>query len=368
MNEKATVACLLALSIASSASAQSSSKIDDDGTLKFPESKIPFSDLASDELRRNLVEVVRAYENLGKLKASSPMKPGETAAQFNRRMQDEGIHIPGAARLRSAFDVDIRPAILGGVPVEIFEPKNQRSYDRDRVLINLHAGGFAIGARYGGQMESVPIAAQGFKVVSVDYRLAPEHRFPAASEDVAAVYKELLKTYRAGHIGIYGCSAGGMLSAQATSWFQSHDLPRPGAIGVFGSGSTPGSWGDSNHFGPTLSGFRSLPADAKVAMPYFDVPNLDLKSALVSPTMHPEVLARFPPTLLITGTRDQGLSSAAFMHARLLDAGVDASLYVIEGGSHCSFAAGVVDPNVPEHRRVWRYISSFFRKHLGSDE
>jgi acetyl esterase/lipase len=71
------------------------------------------------------------------------------------------------------------------------------------------------------------------KVVAVDYRLGPENRFPAASEDVTNVYRELLKTYRPENIGIFGCSAGGMLSGQAIPWFLKEHLPLPGAIGVF---------------------------------------------------------------------------------------------------------------------------------------
>ena len=83
----------------------------------------------------------------------------------------------------------------------------------------------------------MPIAALGrIKVVSLDYRQGPEHRHPAASEDVAAAYRELLKTYRPENIGIYGCSAGGMLAGMSVAWFQRHGLPRPGAVGILCAG------------------------------------------------------------------------------------------------------------------------------------
>ena len=86
----------------------------------------------------------------------------------------------------------------------------------------------------GGEVESIPIASLGkIEVISVSYRLAPENVFPAASEDVAAVYRALIKTYRLQDIGAYGCSAGGVLTAEAIAWFNKMHLPMPGAIGTF---------------------------------------------------------------------------------------------------------------------------------------
>ena len=75
------------------------------------------------------------------------------------------------------------------------------------------------------------------QVITVDYREAPEHAFPAASEDVATVYRDLLKQYDPKSIGIYGISAGGFLTAQTVAWLQQENLPMPGAIGIFSAAS-----------------------------------------------------------------------------------------------------------------------------------
>jgi len=109
------------------------------------------------------------------------------------------------------------------------------------------------------------------KVITVDYRQGPEYKFPAASEDAASVYRALLKEYKPRDIGIYGCSAGGSLSAMAVAWFQTHGLPTAGAIGIFGAGafgsfygppSAPGSWGgDSRFTTPPLVGEKPPPID-----------------------------------------------------------------------------------------------------------
>ena len=84
---------------------------------------------------------------------------------------------------------------IAGVPVRIVTPEGLPDANRDRVLLNLHGGGF--NSDSGSYTESIPIAGYSkIKVVAVLYRLAPEHPFPAAVDDAVAVYKELLKTYK----------------------------------------------------------------------------------------------------------------------------------------------------------------------------
>src|SRR6185312_319143 len=74
--------------------------------------------------------------------------------------------------------------------------------NKGRILINPHSGAF-MGCWPGcAELESIPVSALGkVEVISVDYREGPDNKFPAASEDVAAVYKELLKTHKSEHIG-----------------------------------------------------------------------------------------------------------------------------------------------------------------------
>ncbi|MBI4164648.1 MAG: alpha/beta hydrolase [Acidobacteria bacterium] len=333
--------------------------VDVNGTIHIPAFSVPYSSLASEEAKRHFLKFVHGFDSI----------PGGEGGDINagRRRLDDQLMRPGVERLRSVFDVEITPEMIGGVQTDVVVPKpGIARKNAHRVLINLHGGGFMVGARFGGQMESIPIASLGaIKVITVDYREGPEHSFPAASEDVAKVYSELLKRYRAENIGIYGCSAGGMLTAESVAWFQTHQLPRPGAIGIFGSGALVPMLGDSNYMGAALMASTPGPEDAKKFLPYFDVPGLDLKDPLVSPVYSPLVLASFPPSLLITGTRDSGLSPAAYTHAQLTKAGVEAALHVWEGAAHCSFAQPVVDPAVPETRQAWDVTVKFFDKHLG---
>jgi len=138
-------------------------------------------------------------------------------------------------RDKAMFALDRKDIQIAGVHVYDYAPKAGVAVgNRRRVLINLHGGGFS-GCWPGcAELESMPVAAlMGIRVVSIDYREGPKYKFPAASEDVAKVYQQLLKTYPSKNIGIYGCSAGGMLTAMSLAWFQTHGLPTPGADGIY---------------------------------------------------------------------------------------------------------------------------------------
>src|SRR5260370_14531286 len=107
---------------------------------------------------------------------------------------------------RAGYTANIEFSTIAGVPVSVVTPIVIPANKANRVLINLHGGGFTSDS--GSLTESLPIAnLTQTKVVSVIYRLAPEHPFPAPVEDVVAVYKELLKTYGPRNIAIYGSSA-----------------------------------------------------------------------------------------------------------------------------------------------------------------
>jgi acetyl esterase/lipase len=210
----------------------------------------------------------------------------------------------------------------------------------------------------------MPIAALGrIKIVSLDYRQGPKYRHPAASEDVASAYRELLKTYRPANIGIYGCSAGGMLTAMSVAWFQAHDLPRPGAVALLcaGAASTAGAafGGDANYTTMPLGEARVAVPGAGNDLGYFAGTNPN--DPLVAPAASPDVLAKFPPTLIVTGTRAFELSNAVYTHAQLVKQGVEADLHVWEGMFHGFF----YNADVPESRDCFDVIVRFFDSRLG---
>ena len=238
-----------------------------------------------------------------------------------------------AERMLEMFPVQVREDDLGGVRVHIVSPASPQSRNAGRALICLHGGAFMWGADSGALVEAIPIAAQmGVEVIAVDYRMAPEHVYPAASQDVAAVYRALLDRYAPEAIGIYGCSAGAFLTAQTVAWLARENAPGPGAIALLGGGGAE-LGGDSNSLAPALEGL-SPPADAPrlSRVPYFADASAD--DPCVFPGPHVDVLGRFPPTLLIAGGRDFAASSVTNLHLGLDAAGVEARLYIFDGLWH----------------------------------
>ena len=218
-----------------------------DGVIAVPPFELPLSAALSPQAADTQA---RALSMTGGISLAN-LDALETEAEYRgavdafRGMVDQMFAKPLAEKILNAYPVDIRPGQIGGVPVEEFTPLGEQ--DRDRVLINLHGGAFYSGATHIARVESIPVANLGrFRVVSVDYRQGYEHKYPAASEDVAAVYAELLKSYPAERIGIYGGSAGGVLGLQATAWILDHGMPAPGALGVLGSGAS--GRGDGDYF------------------------------------------------------------------------------------------------------------------------
>lgn len=334
--------------------------VEADGTVNVPAMSVPITEYLSPEGKAYLTEHLLTMQNPALLKEVEEIgAPGFLKDYMDRQAE--------------LFPFNKEDTEIGGVHVYDYTPVDGVSEEnKDRVLINLHGGGFITCWPACGQLESVPLTSLGkFRVVSVDYRQAPEYKFPAASEDVAKVYTELLKTYPAENIGIYGCSAGGMLTGMSVAWFQAHGLPKPGAIGIYCAGSAApvnGFGGDANFTATAIGEGRfiappaSEPSDKpkRSQMPYLS--EADPYDPLVAPAESDEVMAQFPPTQIITGTRGFELSSAVYTHSRLVKAGVDADLHVWEGMFHGFF----YNPDVPESRDAYDVMINFFDKHLGN--
>ena len=145
------------------------------------------------------------------------------------------------------------------------------------------------------------------------------------------------------------------------AWFQTHDLPTPGAAGIY-CASAGSFGGDANYIAFPLGEARIPSAPpGQNQLGYFS--NANMKDPLVAPANSPEVLAKFPPTLLITATRDFAMSGAINTDVQLTKAGVDSELHVWDGLFHGFF----YNADVPESRDAFNIMIKFFDSHLGKD-
>jgi monoterpene epsilon-lactone hydrolase len=257
------------------------------------------------------------------------------------------------------YPVNVAADTVAGVPVRVVTPLTMAPEKRDLVLINLHGGGFRVDS--GSLTESVPIAnLAGIKVISVLYRMAPEHPFPAAVEDAIAVYKDVLKTHKPKNIGIYGTSAGAFLTGEVTAKIKQLCLPMPGATGIFSGAGDFSVAGDSiAMYGLNgLSGHLDAPKQYGGDLGSY-AGSTDPNDPILSP-LHGD-LTGFPPTLFITSGRDLLLSGTTILHRAYLRAGVDAQLVVFEALPHAFWN----NPTLPESKEADAMMARFFATHLG---
>lgn len=327
--------------------------------------ELPVSSLLSAESGQAILQTEHHYISWAEKTASLPLSedtPIEEAAAIRQAQAELFYEFPLYKKMRARYPVVIETEIIAGVNTEIFTPTDGVAPEHEsQVLINLHGGSFTYGARSFSHLESIPIAAVGkTKVISVDYRMLPEHHFPAARDDAIAVYQQLLaEGYQAKNIGIYGSSAGAFTTAQIIAHLQQLKLPMPGAIGMSCGAGLNWNLGDSGHFAQGITGY---PVPGAETHRYFT--GVDVTSPEVFPGKTPEILAQFPPSLLMVSTRDFTLSSVVHMHAQLVKQGVETDLHVWDGLDHYF----LINAELPESREAYSVMANFFAEHLGVDD
>lgn len=261
---------------------------------------------------------------------------------------------PIAKARAKRFGVAVSRSRMGGVPVKhVRKQATDAAADR-RLLINFHGGGFLFDG--GSLNETIPLAGlTGIPAITVLYRMAPEHPFPAAVDDAIAVYRAALADRPPTAIGVFGTSAGAVLTLQLLARIKVEGLPMPAAAGVFSGAGDLSMIGDCEAFLPPIMGTRT--ASETLNEYCGDTPRND---PMLSPTFGD--LTGFPPVLLMTSTRDQLLSHTILTDLALRQAGILVDLRVYEGLAHAFW--GWID--CPESEIALAAQAEFFAKHLES--
>lgn len=246
------------------------------------------------------------------------------------------------SRQRRVRGVQESTATVAGVPVRWFRPDRPNA----GLIFHVHGGAFVAGSSLVARAHSVLARSSGAELVSVDYRLAPEHPFPAALDDVWAVYSEVARDRPT---VIIGESAGGGLAMSLVRQVLDRGGDAPKAL------VTMFPWADltnsSDSFirneGRDLLSHEGL---SRSAVAYAG--DYDLTTPLVSPLYGS--FDDFPPTLIVVGTHDCLLDDSRAVSTRMRAAGVDARLIEVAGGFH-----GFILLPTPESKEARRQISSF---------
>lgn len=265
-------------------------------------------------------------------------------ASFGRMPLPDGTHVTETA--------------LGGVPaLDIAVPQA----DGDAgVLLYLHGGGYAIGSARTG----VPLAAAladraRLRAWSLDYRLAPEHPFPAAVDDALAAYRALIDDTDPARVVLAGDSAGGGLALATVLAARTAGLPLPAAAVAFSG------WFDLTLSGPSLTGKESVD-------PVFDTADireyagtyLPEDSAAGSPLASPLFadLHGLPPLLLQVGSQEVLLDDSTRLAARAAAADVEVVLEAYPGSAHVFQHQHATDPAAA---RALDTAAAFLARQLG---
>jgi epsilon-lactone hydrolase len=315
--------------------------VDADGTTRVTR-VVPVPDTISPEAKKYL---------------SHPYSDSEKAAtKEENRAHANAWQDQLAKDMQSMYPAKVENGTMAGVPVRFITPAVVDPAKKDRILINVHGGGFQ--ADWGSVAETIPVASlTKTKAVAILYRLSPENKFPAAVDDTIAVYKELLKTHKPQQMVLYGTSAGAILTGEVAVKLKQLGLPEPAALGIFSGNGDMGDFGDSIAIYGLhgLSGTIDAPG-TKQGDDYMGSTNPH------DPVLSPQYadLKGMPPTLFLTSTRDLLLSGTVRLHKAYLQAGVPAELVVWDALPHAFWN----EFKMPESIEAHHLMADFFDRHL----
>ena len=265
--------------------------------------------------------------------------------------------VEGMAASAAAFPrARIQPHEIAGATLYEINPGGQSAAPAGKAILFVHGGAFVMGGGIAAAHAALPLAAAtGLRTYSVDYRMPPDHPFPAGLDDTVVVYRLLLERYGAQNIGVCGVSAGGGLAAAAILKARDTGLALPAACVLATPEVDLTESGDTFETNCGLDVWLRRRLTETIAL---YAGGHDLRDPYLSPVFADFSLG-FPPTLLTTGTRDMFLSNTVILHQALLRAGEAADLRVFEAMPHGGFSG-----STPEDAEVLRQQADFLRRAL----
>jgi epsilon-lactone hydrolase len=291
-----------------------------------------------------------------------PEAPAPDDLEGWRAMQEasEAATIEKIAPLLDALQPEIAELSLGGVPVIEVKPRGWK--DNGKVLVYTHGGAYTLySARSTLNLAALTAQATGFRVLSIDYSLAPQADWRQISDEIVAVFKELLsKGYKMKNIGFFGDSAGGGLASTSTLRLRDEGLGTPAVIVLYSPMADVTTPGDSYTTLAAAEPMFLLDKHLRNALDAYADP-ADQKHPWVS-SVYGDYGKGYPPTLIQAGTKELVLSSSVRLYQAMDTAGVEVTLDIYEGMPHVFQAI----PGMPEAEKALQKVKAFLDKYMGS--
>ena len=257
----------------------------------------------------------------------------DTEAWRSRAAESDALIVQMVGDRASQAAADVEEIDLDGVRVYVVTPDDLPS-DDGRVVLEIHGGAFVTGG--GESCRIMGLHAVGLSRVrtwAVDYRMPPDHPYPAPLDDCVAAYRALFRDHRPDEIIVRGGSAGGNLAAALILRSRDEGLPLPAAAVLMTPEVDLTESGDSF---VTNLGLDNVLTESLMPANLLYAGDHDLTDPYLSP-LYADFNKGFPPSMLATGTRDLFLSNTVRLHRALRSAGVPADLHVVEGAGHAGF-------------------------------
>ena len=286
--------------------------------------------------------------------------PG-TAAEWKAlvaQMDAQALSVAPALQAMFPHTSELRQ--IAGVTVREITPLTLDPTKAGKLLVHFHGGGYVLNGGEASTGEAVLGAHySGMKVISVDYRMPPDHPFPAAVDDAVTVWRALRADRPAAAIGAFGTSAGGGLTLALALKLKEMGEYLPGALALGTPWADLTGASDSYQVNAHVDGIFSNFDGFGSAMAALYAGAAGVNHPLVSPVFGE--FSGFPPTVFVTGTRDILLSDTVRVYRAMRSAGVTARLEVHEAMSHAEYIYAF---DAPESAVAFQDIAQFFDEHL----
>lgn len=262
--------------------------------------------------------------------------------------------------LVEALNPDITTLDLGGVPVLDIRPHGWK--ESDKVIVYTHGGAYTLYSAHSTlNVSALTAHATGYRVLSIDYTLAPHAKWNEISDEIMSVFKALIEQgYNMSDIAFLGDSAGGGLASTTTLRLRDEGYGMPAALVLYSPMADITTPGDSYSTLAHAEPMYRLDLHVRPALDAYADPKQQRHPYVSS--VYGDFNKGFPATLIQAGTKELVLSSPVRLYQAMDTAGVDVKLDIYEGMPHVFQTI----PGLPEGKVALGKVDSFLKQHLGN--